>query len=73
MPAYKVDKSDPQYRKELYLYSGIVIFLTLTGGALLGYKITRNEQAIESGEMQRMVEENEKKNPKPGREHGIIR
>ncbi len=70
---YKVDKSDPKYRKELMLYSGIVVFLTLTGGALLGYKITRNEKAIESGEMQRMVEENEKKNPKPGREHGIIR
>lgn len=72
MPAYKVDKSDPKYKRELRLYSFIVVFLTLTGGAMLGYKINRNEAAIESGEMKKMVEEDEKKNPKPGAAHGII-
>ncbi len=72
MPVYKVDKSSAKYKRELRLYSFIVVFLTITGGAMLGYKITRNEAAIKSGKMQEMVEENEKKNPKPGAAQGII-
>ena len=70
MSPTKVDKTDPKYKRDLYLYSAIVIFLTVSGGYILGKKIDRNEKAIQSGEMREMIEENKKN--KPGIEQGII-
>ena len=70
MPA-PIDRDSPAYKRELFIVALVVTFLTLTGGALLGYKISSAEEAKESGEMQRKLKEERGKVPGP--EHGMMR
>lgn len=68
--ARRIDRDSPEYKRELLIVALLVTFFTLTGGALLGYKITSAEAARESGEMDRAMQETRGK--VPGREHGIM-
>lgn len=72
MPAtgQRIDRDSPEYKRELLIVAIVVTFFTLTGGALLGYKITSAEAAKESGEMDRAMQGERGK--VPGREHGIM-
>ncbi|QDG51870.1 hypothetical protein FIV42_14310 [Persicimonas caeni] len=60
-----VDPNSREYRRNLIIVIGILLFLTVTGGTILGYKIrtaenakAASEAAAESGE--RTAEQKEK-------------
>ncbi|MEM1348195.1 MAG: hypothetical protein AAGI01_06565 [Myxococcota bacterium] len=69
-----VDRSSPEYKREFYLYSTIVIVLTLVGGFWLGSKINAAEQVQSDPEkLEQVLEERKASEPKrPGIEQGII-
>jgi len=70
----RVDRSSPEYKREFYLYSTIVVVLTLVGGFWLGAKINAAEQIQnDPAKLKKVMEERKANEPRrPGIEHGII-
>jgi hypothetical protein len=64
------DRNSPEYKRELYWSVGIMLFLSISGGMLLGFKISRAEAARDSGEYEKVRKEREGK--RPGLEQGIV-
>ena len=52
-----VDPTSAAYRRQLIIVTGIVVFLTLTGGSCLGYRI-RNMEAMNAERMAKEAQEN---------------
>jgi hypothetical protein len=68
LPQY--DRNSPEYKRELYICVTIVVVLSVVGGLLLGFKISRAEAARESGEYEKV--RMERQGTRPGIEQGII-
>lgn len=66
----RIDRSSPAYKREMWIVLIVVVTLTVLGGALLGMKISSAEEAKQSGEMQKALEQEQGKVPGP--EHGVM-